>query len=41
MAAQLEEPEIHRRQKGRKRQRFLYGMAMSFGGLGAAGRVVA
>ncbi len=28
------------RQKGRKRKRFLYGMAMSFGGLGAAGRVV-
>lgn len=40
MAAQ-QEPEGNGRQKGRKRQRFLYGMAMSFGGLGAAGRVVA
>lgn len=34
-------PEVEvKRQKGRKRGRFLYGMAMSFGGLGAAGRVV-
>lgn len=41
-AQMAQEPEGNGgRQKGRKRQRFLYGMAMSFGGLGAAGRVVA